>query len=140
MAQSKEGTNGRGQGARRSEAKERFWRGHVARQQRSDESVRAYCRDHELAEPSFYAWRRKLARRDALASQVQRRAIPAARSPSPRRRVTGRPATFLPIAISDGLAAPVIEVQLASGVVIRVPASDQVSLRAVLEAVEARSC
>jgi len=140
MARSKERTIGRQQGARRSAAKERFWRGHVARQQRSDQSLRAYCRVHELSEPSFYAWRAELARRDALASHAQRRAVPAARSPSPRRRVTGRPATFLPIAIGDGLAASVIEVQFTSGLVIRIPASDHAALRAVLEVAEARAC
>jgi hypothetical protein len=54
--------------------------------------------------------------------------------------VTGRPATFLPIAIGDGLAASVIEVQFTSGLVIRIPASDHAALRAVLEVAEARAC
>jgi hypothetical protein len=137
MARSEERTNGRRRGARRSAAKERFWRGHVARQQRIDESVRAYCRKHELSEPSFYAWRAELARRNAGEGHAQRR--PAPRSPSQRRRVARRPATFLPVTV-DGLAAPQIEVQLKSGLVIRIPASDQAALRAVLEAVEGRAC
>jgi hypothetical protein len=137
MARSVERTNGRGRGASRSAAKERFWREHVARQQRIDESVRAYCRKHELSEPSFYAWRAELARRNAGEVHAQRR--PASRSPSQRCRVARRPATFLPVRVG-GLTASVIEVQLPSGLVIRIPASDQAALRAVLEVVEERAC
>lgn len=55
-------------GPRRSRAKEQFWRGHVARQAAGAFSIRAYCERHSLTEPSFYAWRRELARRDRAAS------------------------------------------------------------------------
>jgi hypothetical protein len=54
--------------------------------------------------------------------------------------VTECPATFLPIAIGDGLAASVIEVQFISGLVIRIPASDPAALRVVLEMAGARAC
>ena len=47
--------------------KERRWRRHVARQARSQQSVRAYCAAAGISEPSFYAWRRELAKRDAAA-------------------------------------------------------------------------
>ena len=55
-------------GSRRSQTKERFWRRHVARQAAGRVSVRVYCERHGLAEPSFYAWRRELARRDGEGS------------------------------------------------------------------------
>jgi len=48
----------------RSLAKERVWRRHVTRQAAGRLSVREYCHRHDLAEPSFYAWRRQLAQRD----------------------------------------------------------------------------
>jgi hypothetical protein len=45
--------------------KERFWRRMIRQWQKSGLSVRAFCRLHGLSEPSIYAWRRTLARRDA---------------------------------------------------------------------------
>ena len=52
------------QGPARSAAKERYWRKHVGDQARSGLTARAYCQRKGLSEPSFYAWRRELARRD----------------------------------------------------------------------------
>lgn len=54
------------QGPARSAAKERTWRKHVADQARSGLNARAYCQRKGLSEPSFYAWRRELARRDEV--------------------------------------------------------------------------
>jgi hypothetical protein len=39
----------------------RFWRAAIARQRASGLSVRAFCRRENLSEPSFYAWRKRLA-------------------------------------------------------------------------------
>jgi hypothetical protein len=47
--------------------KERFWRRVVRQWRNSGLSVRAFCADKDLAEPSFYAWRRTIAERDAAA-------------------------------------------------------------------------
>ena len=49
---------------KRSTEKQRFWRDVVHRQQRSDLNVRDFCRERGISEPSFYAWRRELAKRD----------------------------------------------------------------------------
>ena len=49
----------------RASSKERFWRQRVRQWRNSGLSVRAFCQQHELAEPSFYAWRRSIAQRDA---------------------------------------------------------------------------
>jgi transposase-like protein len=51
----------------RRDSKERFWRMTVRRWRGSGLSVRAYCEQHELAEPTFYAWRRSIQERDAAA-------------------------------------------------------------------------
>jgi len=74
-------------GALQSEVKERFWRGHVSQQARGGLSIRSYCREHALAEPSFYAWRRELVRRDQAQAKAKVRActpdIAAAPAPAP---------------------------------------------------------
>jgi transposase-like protein len=46
-----------------SSERERFWRRLVAGQPQSGVSIRAWCDRHEVSEPSFYFWRRELARR-----------------------------------------------------------------------------
>jgi hypothetical protein len=50
---------------KRDEAKAAHWRGHVAAQDSSGLSVRAYCAEQGLREPAFYAWKRTLRERDA---------------------------------------------------------------------------
>ena len=54
----------------RSPQKEAFWRQHVRQQRDSELSIRAYCRFHQLAENSFYAWRREIRIRDAEKRQI----------------------------------------------------------------------
>jgi len=49
--------------------KEAHWREHITQQANSGDTIRRYCLDHELSEPSFYAWRRELATRDAERDQ-----------------------------------------------------------------------
>jgi transposase-like protein len=49
-------------------SKERFWR-RMARQWRSSGlSIRDFCAEYDLAEATFYAWRRIIAQRDADAA------------------------------------------------------------------------
>ena len=45
--------------------KERFWRSMVKRQRQGGATIRAFCREQGISEPSFYAWRKELQRRDA---------------------------------------------------------------------------
>ncbi len=52
-------------GKPRDHHKERFWRTMLQRWRQSGLSVRDFCVRHGLAQPSFYAWRRTLAQRDA---------------------------------------------------------------------------
>src|SRR5687767_14928487 len=56
-------------GGRRSRGREQFWREHVGRQAAGSLSVREYCQQHGLAGPTFYIWRKELARRDAEKSR-----------------------------------------------------------------------
>ena len=43
-----------------SAEKESYWRWHVDMQAAGDLSVRAYCGQQGLSEPTFYSWRRKI--------------------------------------------------------------------------------
>ena len=49
----------------RSHEKEQFWRLVLDEQAASGLSVRAFCRQEGISEPSYYAWRKELAVRDA---------------------------------------------------------------------------
>jgi transposase-like protein len=92
----------------RSPERERFWREAVAEHTRSGLSVRAFCADRGLSEPSFYAWRREL---------TQRGRMPAA--------------TFVPVqVVSDSI----VEVVLPSRVVVRVPPATDATVVARLVA------
>jgi hypothetical protein len=57
-------------GKPRDHHKERFWRTMLQRWRQSGLSVRDFCARHDLALPSFYAWRRTLVQRDALVQFV----------------------------------------------------------------------
>jgi hypothetical protein len=101
-----------------------FWRGQIEGQATSGLSARQWCRREQLSEPSFYAWRRKLAQRD------RERSAPDSRAAS---------SGFLPIQLTS-FATSHVELQLTSGLVIRIPAHETTVLRAILEILESRSC
>ena len=131
-----------GRGPRRSFAKERFWRKHVARQATEGISVRAYCRRHALKEPSFHAWRRELAKRDrarldAPARTATRRGAVAANSLARGTARQPQAVGFVRLDVSpEGMhIGTVIEIVLPREVRVRVPAgADRSHLREVLAA------
>ena len=94
--------------AARGVENEQFWRRQVEGQAASGLSARQWCLGEQLSEPSFYAWRRKLAQRDRERS-----------APVPQAVSNG----FLPIRLTAS-AASHVELQLKSGLVIRVPAHE----------------
>lgn len=92
--------------------KERFWRDVIRRQQRSGQSIRGFCRQEGLSEPSFYAWRHELKQRGG-----------SQRTGQPQRRPARRPA-FVSVQLAAGTiptAVGPIECLLPSGVVLRLP-------------------
>jgi transposase-like protein len=103
-------------GKARDPRKEQQWRHRIQQWQHSGLSVRAFCARHGLAQPSFYAWRRELRRRDAAAaSLVPVRVVPDEEPPPTRS----------------------LELVLAGGRRVRVPSGfDPVTLRHLLAVLE----
>ena len=112
----------------RDRGKERFWKQVIRRWRRSGLSVRAFCAGESLSEPSFYGWRRELARRDEQASaKLAPRFVPV----HLRRDVDVAPTDVAPA------SPPAIDVVLANGRRLRVPAGfDPGMLRQLLAVAE----
>ena len=110
----------------RDSSREGFWRAALARWAKSGLSIRAFCREEKLREPSFYSWRRTVAERDA------------------KRDASAAPA-FVPVVLSDRRTAfsAEITIELRGGRKLQI--SDSISadrLAAIvlaLEAAEARA-
>jgi transposase len=100
----------------RDARKEQQWRRWMHQWQQSGLSVRAFCARHDLAEPSFYGWRRELHRRDAA------------------------PTAFVPVRVvpdEEPAAARSVEVLLAGGRRLRVaPGFDPATVRQLLAVLE----
>ncbi len=62
---------------RRDVAKERLWREVLRRQAQSGLSVAEFCRREGMSQPSFYAWRRTISRRDRQGARHSSRRPPA---------------------------------------------------------------
>lgn len=103
---------------------EQRWLDLVTRWQRSGLTVREFCRQQRLSEPSFYVWRRRLRPRGRLSAHGN--AAPA----------------FVKVTVAAAPAAhPALEVLLAGGRVLRVPTGfDPVALRQLLRLLEEPPC
>ena len=107
-------------GKPRDERKEQHWRQRIHDWQGSGLSIRDFCARRGLSQPSFYAWRRELQRRDA------------------------EKPLFVPIRLrSDDRATPVtpaLQVLLARGRRIHIaPGFDAATLRQLLAVLEEES-
>ena len=101
-------------------AKERFWREVLARQAASGLSGRAFCRQEQLAESAFYAWRRTIAWRDGDANRV--------------------PPAFVPVVVTDRSTRDTsLALELSGGRVLRLPQSIPIErLAELIVALESR--
>ena len=115
------------------------WRGLVGRQSRSGQSVRAFCREHGLGESAFYFWRRQLASEKRTPDTLRRSSLRSRRDGS---RDDDSPRGFLPVEVTGGDCSGQVEVQLESGVIVRVHGSvDGELITTVLSALmERASC
>jgi len=121
---------------RRDPAKEKYWRRMLRLWKRSGQTGRDFCADHALGEPSFYAWRREIARRD------QEQTPTTNRLERPRASEGAALPTFIEVAVDAGdTAAPALELVLASGRRVRVgPGFDASLLRQLVRVLEEPSC
>ena len=106
-----------------SAAKEQSWREVIDGWRRSGGSVRQWCSQRQISEPSFYSWRRTLSERDAPVEQKQ-----PVRRKSRRQRA---PAAMIPVEIvplsSPQQLAP-LEITLGGGIHLWVRADCQSAL------------
>ena len=101
----------------------RGWQERISAWATSGLTARAYCREHGLSEPSFYAWRRKLRQRDGAGQPGQARETGS--KPTCRRAAAdaARTPAFVPVTV---VGAPVdpqpasIEIVHASGWTVRI--------------------
>lgn len=102
-------------------SKERCWRRLVRQWRSSGLSVREFCAERKLPEPSFYAWRRTIAARDAEAVRF----VPV------RVVVEEQPVA------SDNVSGSGLELVLPAGRLLRIgPSFDAPTLRRLLSLLE----
>jgi len=124
---------------RRDPAKERYWRRMLRWWQHSGQTGRDFCAAQGLSEPSFYAWRREIARRDAAKRGPTRSAT---RPVTPSLSARAPLPTFVKVTVDAGATASApLEVVVAQGRRVRVPPGfDAELLRQVLRVLEEPSC
>ena len=81
----------------RDPKREQYWRQAVVDWKKSGLSVRVFCLQRRLSEPSFYAWRRELQKREGKAAPELK---------------------FVPVQVRG---AAVVEIALPDGLLVRVP-------------------
>ena len=121
----------------RDSGKERLWLERIRGWQPSQVSVREYCQRRRFSEHSFYAWRRLLRQRGLLQDG---RALQAERLPTTPAFVHVTVNSTAPVKATAPVA-PAIDLVLAEGRVVRVPAGfDADMLRQLLRLLEEPSC
>lgn len=130
--------------------KEQQWRELVQKWQASGQTVRVFCAEHHLAEPSFYAWRRTIALRDQQRDPQLQPVTPSrSTAPSPltsQEESDDRP-VFVPVRVVSPVDAsrlsrdvPVpawLEVVVGPSRVVRIPPGfDPATLRQLLVVLE----
>ena len=118
--------------------RQEYWQGVIRQQGNSGLSISAFCRDHEVAEGSFFYWRRKLTKR-----QPQKGAAGKDKGPRQSRPRKNTAAEFVPIEIPapSGTSGANCEVVLPDGCRIIMPTEcDAGWLREILGVLGERSC
>ena len=124
-------------GNQRDRSKERFWRRLLRLWRRSGLTIRDFCREYAVSEPSFCAWRRTIAEHN---QQTQHRRT-SRRNRKPR---TDDTPAFLPVQVitpATPLPCVPLEVVLAPERFVRVPSGfDPATLRQLLAVLQESSC
>jgi hypothetical protein len=112
-------------------AKERQWRERFREQLASGLTVRGYCLREQISEPSFYAWRKELAKRDRGHVETAPRA----------KAVAAALPAFTEVIVSPSIVSAAIEIVLGNSRRVLVsPGFDATTLQAVVELLERPRC
>ena len=119
-------------GRKPSQSTEAVWRDRLARFRKSGLTVKEFCREEGVSDPSFYRWRQRLADRGRQGAKRTGRA-------GGRRTKTAKSPPFVPVKVlaagdtqSALFTSAFIEVELPNGVRIRVPAAHTDALRVAI--------
>jgi len=127
-------------GRRRSFERAGYWQGVIGEQESSGMSVAAFCRQHQVAQSSFYNWKRKL-KQEGEAIREDRASSPGiTRSGAARKNPTVK---FVPLELpaSPAVKPTSCEVVLPDGSRVIVSGQcDPDRLREILQVVRERSC
>jgi len=118
-------------GRKPSQSTESTWRDRLARFRKCGLTVKEFCRQEGVSDPSFYQWRKRL---DG-GRQGARRTGRSRGGPTK----TVKSLAFMPVKVSSAGDAPgswlgsaLVEVELPNGVRIRVPATHSEALRVAI--------
>jgi hypothetical protein len=106
--------------AKRERDREQTWREIMARWEQTGLSQQEFCEQEQIKLSTFGYWRRELKRRDSQGKSVKPRAAwpstTRGSSPAPNMEAP----LFVPVQVSQAPSAPLCEVVLPDGLVIRV--------------------
>ena len=106
--------------AKRERHREQTWREIMARWEETGLSQQEFCEQEQIKLTTFGYWRRELKRRDSQGKSVKpRAALPSTTQESSTARNTAAP-LFVPVQVSQAPSAPLCEIVLSDGLVIRV--------------------
>ena len=124
------------QASKQPSSREQHWREVIQRWHVSGQTVRVFCAEHHLSEPSFYSWRRTITLRD------QPQQAGACTPPTSRDEPADLP-TFIPVRVVPSAvdttppASAGLELVINSSRVVRVPPRfDTDTLRRLLTILE----
>ena len=106
--------------AKREREREQTWREIMARWEQTGLSQQEFCEQEQIKLSTFGYWRRELKRRDSQGESVKPRAawpsLTRGTSPAPNMEAP----LFVPVQVSQSPSAPLCEIVLSDGLVIRV--------------------
>jgi hypothetical protein len=113
--------------------KEALWRERVREQLASELTVRGYCLREQISEPSFYAWRKELAKRD--------RGPHVESAKTAETTVAAALPAFTEVIVTPPSVSSAIEIVLGnSRRILVLPGFDAVTLQRVVELLEQPRC
>lgn len=115
-------------GRKPSQSTKAVWRDRLARFRKCGLTVKEFCRQEVVSEPSFYQWRKRLVHGQPGAKRARRV------GGRPTKTVKSQPFVPVKVASSDAITSSIFglglaEVELPNGVRIRVPATHAEALR-----------